>query len=254
MVFNAKSPFQVLKTFDTGPLTNHVNFVRNARGRFAYVTVGGLDEVLVLRTDTFEQVARIRVGELPHGIWPSGDGSRVYVGIENGDAMTAIDTLENKVVATIPIGQAAQAVVYVPNAVPTGDGVANLQPLGTAGQAAHLVLGPAGGAAATRVSLFDQGLTQVLQAAVTGLDAKTPYVLALSSDANGRRIARTAGRLHDESGRRRDRQRCRPHTPGRSEQRADSPTLPGHCARHVVRSRSRRAGPAMKNRARNRRR
>ena len=185
MVFNAKPPFQVLKTLDTGPITNHVNFVRNARGRFAYVTVGGLDEVLAFRTDTFEQVARIRAGELPHGIWPSGDGSRVYVGIENGDAMTAIDTLENKVVATIPIGQAAQAVVYVPNAVPTGDGVANLQPLGTAGQAAHLVLGPAGGAAATRVSLFDQGLTQVLQAAVTGLDAKTPYVLALSSDANG---------------------------------------------------------------------
>src|SRR5215510_11395253 len=89
-------------------------------------------------TDTFEQVARIPVGELPHGIWPSGDGSRVYVGIENGDAMTAIDTLENKVVATIPIGQAPQAVVYVPNAVPAGDGTANLQPLGVAGQSARI--------------------------------------------------------------------------------------------------------------------
>ena len=185
MVFNAKPPFEVLKTLDTGPLTNHVNIVRNAHGRFAYVTVGGLDEIKVFRTDTFERFARINVGELPHGIWPSGDGSRVYVGIENGDAMTAIDTLENKVVATIPIGQAAQAVVYVPNAVPTGDGTANLQPLGVAGQAAHLALGPVGGAATTRVSLFDQGLTQVLQAAVTGLEAKTPYVLALSADANG---------------------------------------------------------------------
>jgi len=185
MVFNAKPPFQVLKSLDTGPITNHVNIVRNARGRFAYVTVGGLDQVLVFRTDTFEQVARIGVGELPHGIWPSGDGSRVYVGIENGDAMTAIDTLENKVVATIPIGQAAQAVVYVPNAVPTGDGTANLQPLGLAAQAAHLALGPPGGAAATRVSLFDQGLTQVLQAAVTGLDPKASYVLALSPDPKG---------------------------------------------------------------------
>jgi len=185
MVFNAKPPFQVLKTLDTGPITNHVNIVRNARGRFAYVTVGGLDEVLVFRTDTFEQVAKIPVGELPHGVWPSGDGSRVYVGIENGDAMTAIDTLENKVVATIPIGQAPQAVVYVPNAVPAGDGTANLQPLGVAGQAVHLSLGPVGGGAATRVALFDQGLTQVLQAAVTGLDPKAPYVLALSSDAKG---------------------------------------------------------------------
>ena len=185
MVFNAKPPFQVLKTLDTGPITNHVNIVRNARGRFAYVTVGGLDEVLVFRTDTFEQVARIPVGELPHGIWPSGDGSRVYVGIENGDAMTAIDTLQNKIIATIPIGQAPQAVVYVSNAVTTGDGTANLQPLGVAGQAAQLALGPAGGAAATRVALFDQGLTQVLQAAVTGLDARASYVLALSADPKG---------------------------------------------------------------------
>jgi YVTN family beta-propeller protein len=185
MIFDAKPPFAALKSLDTGPLTNHVNIVRNARGRFAYITVGGLDQIKVFRTDTFEQVAKINVGELPHGIWPSGDGSRVYVGIENGDAMTAIDTLENKVVATIPIGQAPQAVVYVPNAVPMRDGTANLQPLGVAAQAAHLVLGPVGGAATTRVSLFDQGLTQILQAAVTGLEAKTPYVLALSSDANG---------------------------------------------------------------------
>src|SRR5207253_7841794 len=101
------------------------------------------------------------------------------------DAMTAIDTLENKVIATIPIGQAAQAVVYVPNAVPEGTGTDNLQPLGVTGQVTQLVLGPAGGAAATRVSLFDQGLTQVLQAAVTGLEPKKPYVLALSTDPGG---------------------------------------------------------------------
>jgi YVTN family beta-propeller protein len=187
MVFNARPPFEVLKSIDTGPITNHVNIVRNARGRFAYVTVGGLDRVLVFRTDTFEQVARIDVGELPHGIWPSGDGTRVYVGIENGNAMTAIDTIANKVVATIPIGQAAQAVVFVPNAVRTGSGTANLQPLGVAGQSIRLSLGPPGGAAVTHVALFDQGLTQILQAAVAGLDAKTPYVLALSGDAKGAR-------------------------------------------------------------------
>jgi YVTN family beta-propeller protein len=184
MVFNARPPFEVLKSFDTGPISNHVNIVRNAHGRFAYVTVGGLNEVLVFRTDTFEQVARISVGDLPHGIWPSGDGTRVYVGIENGDMMTAIDTLENKIVATIPIGEAAQAVVYVPNAVPSGDGMANLQPLGSAAPV-RIVLGPTGGAPATRVSLFDQGLTQILQAAVTGLDARAPYLLALSSDPKG---------------------------------------------------------------------
>jgi YVTN family beta-propeller protein len=141
--------------------------------------------VLAFRTDTFEQVARIPVGDLPHGIWPSGDGTRVYVGIENGDMVTAIDTLQNKVVATIPIGQAAQALVYVPSAVTAGEGLDHLEPLGTAGKATHFALGSPGAGPTTRVALFDQGLTQVLQAAVTGLEAKQAYVLALSSNQDG---------------------------------------------------------------------
>jgi YVTN family beta-propeller protein len=185
MVFKGTPPFNVLKVLDTGPITNHVNIARNAKGRFAYVTIGGRNQVLAFRTDTFEKVAEIPVGELPHGLWPSGDGTRMYVGIENADSVAAIDTLENKVVATISVGQAPQAIVYVPQAVPQGGGTQNLVPLGVAGQVAQLVLGPPGGPAATRVSLFDQGITQVLQAAVTGLEPKKPYVLALSSDPSG---------------------------------------------------------------------
>src|SRR5881409_2136498 len=59
MVFNARPPFDVVKVIDTGPITNHVNFARNARGQFAYVTIGGLNAVKVFKTDTFEQVAVI---------------------------------------------------------------------------------------------------------------------------------------------------------------------------------------------------
>ena len=187
-IFNAKPPFDLIKTIDTGPITNHVNLVNNAKGSFAYVTVGGLNLIRVFRTDTFEEIATIPVGALPHGVWPSGDGTRVYVGLENDDALTAIDTLTNKVVATIPIGQAPQAIAYVPNAVPSGDGRTNLVPLGTAGSAAHLNLMETGGHEAdapTSVTLFDQGLTQVLQASVTGLKPKAPYVLALSDNADG---------------------------------------------------------------------
>src|ERR1700731_2006731 len=99
-VFNGQPPFEVLKTLDTGPITNHVNIVRNANGMFAYVTIGALNEIKVFRTDNFEQVATIPVGKLPHGIWPSGDGTRVYVGLENEDKATAIDTLKNEVIAT----------------------------------------------------------------------------------------------------------------------------------------------------------
>ena len=64
---------------------------------------------------TPELVATIPVGNLPHGIWPSGDGSRVYVALENGVQAVAIDTLSNQVIATIPIGQTTQALVYVPH-------------------------------------------------------------------------------------------------------------------------------------------
>ncbi len=185
VVINARPPFNTLTVIDTGPITNHVNFVDTARGRFAYVTVGGLDQVLAFRRDTFEKVATIPVGHLPHGIWPSGDGTRVYVGLENQDAMAAIDTASNTVIATIPIGQAAQAVNYVPGAVPSGDGRAGLQPLGLAGEVAHVSLGPPGGAPVTSVSLFDQGLVQILEAAVTGLQPKSPYVLALAGQPDG---------------------------------------------------------------------
>ncbi|HEX4105484.1 MAG TPA: YncE family protein [Rhizomicrobium sp.] len=185
-VFSAKPPFALLKTLDTGPISNHVNFARNAKGSFAYVTIGGLNQVKVFRTDNFEQVATIPVGNLPHGIWPSGDGTRIYVGLENADALAVIDTLSDKVIANIPIGQAPQALVYVPDAVPSGDGTANLQPLGVAGQVAHLTLAATdGGKTDTSVSLFDQGLVQVLQAAVTGLTPGRPYVLALANDRDG---------------------------------------------------------------------
>ncbi len=188
-VFDARPPFALLKTIDTGPITNHVNFARNANGSFAYVTVGGLNQVKVFRTDNFEQIATIAIGNLPHGIWPSGDGTRIYVGLENADMLATIDTLTNKVIATVAIGQAPQALAYVSNAVPEGDGMQGLQPLGVAGQAAHLSLAPVAGdkpdKAPTSVALFDQGLTQVLQAAVTGLDPQHPYVLALATQPDG---------------------------------------------------------------------
>lgn len=194
MAFDARPPFTVLRTIDTGPITNHVNFARNGKGLFAYVSVGGLNVVKVFRVSDASLVATIPVGKLPHGLWPSGDGKRMYVGIENGDSLTAIDTLTNKVVAEVPIGQAPQAIVYVPNAVLEGSGTEGLQPLGVAGEAAHLALAPPkpGSAldasavtAPTSVTLFDQGLLQVLQMSATGLQPKQPYVLALADQPDG---------------------------------------------------------------------
>jgi YVTN family beta-propeller protein len=188
-VFDGRHPFTALKTISTGPITNHVNFAYVGGKTFAYVTVGALNQVKVYRTDTFEQIATIEVGSLPHGIWPSGDGSRMYVGLENGDSLVAIDTSTNTVVATSPIGQAPQALAYVSNAVPEGDGRAGLQPLGTAAGVTHFSLRSVGDKGADRdptsVSLFDQGLTQVVEAAVSGLKPGAPYVLALSTREDG---------------------------------------------------------------------
>jgi len=186
VAFNARPPFNVLREIDTGPLTNHVNFAVTGEGQLAYVTVGGLNQVQVFRTDTFERIATIPTGPLPHGIWPSGDGTRMYVGIENGNSLSAIDTRLQQTVATVSTGEAAQAVVYVPNAIPRGDGRSNLMPLGAAASATHVELAPVGAPdAATSVALFDQGLTQILQAAVSGLAPKTAYMLALADNPQG---------------------------------------------------------------------
>jgi hypothetical protein len=98
-VFGGQPPFELLKTLDTGPITNHVNIVRNANG------------------------------------------------------------------------------------------TSNLQPLGLAGQSAQLWLAPPGAKkeekAPTSVSLSDQGLVQMLEAAVSGLEPGKPYVLALASEPSG---------------------------------------------------------------------
>ncbi|WP_421930894.1 beta-propeller fold lactonase family protein [Phenylobacterium sp.] len=201
MVFDAKPPFAVLKTLDTGPITNHVNIVRNGAGQFAYVTVGTQNAVKVFRTDSFAQVAEIKVGALPHGLWPSGDGSRVYVGLENADAVAAIDTATHTVIATIPIGQAPQGVAYVPNAVPTGPGTANLQPLGMAAKSDSLRLAGAAGGPPTQVTLFDQGQVQILQAAAVGLTPKTAYVLAIADNPEGEgKLQPLAGFMTSPSG------------------------------------------------------
>jgi YVTN family beta-propeller protein len=182
-VMSARPPFDILATLDCGPLCNHVALVDNANGKFAYVTVGGEDLVKVFRRGNKPNlVATIPTGDLPHGIWGSGDGTRVYVGLENEDAVMAIDTLKNTVLATIPVGQQPQALVYVPQAVPEGDGTSNLIPLGSAGQAAHLALiAPEGNGSSAHatVSVNNLGSLDLLQAALSGLKPAQKYTLWL---------------------------------------------------------------------------
>jgi YVTN family beta-propeller protein len=183
-IYSAKPPFEQKSVLDTGPITNHVNFANNRNGKFAYVTIGGANEVKAFRRGAApELVATIPVGELPHGIWPSGDGSRVYVALENGERCIAIDTVTNKVIATIPIGQTTQALVYVPNAVPSGSGSENLMPLGAAANTAVLHLEPAGTAfpeAGASAAVNSLGILDLIQIAAKGLSPRTQYQIYLT--------------------------------------------------------------------------
>jgi hypothetical protein len=76
-----------------------------------------------------------------------------------------------------------------------------LQPLGVAANSVQLTLVGQDAKPATQVSLFDQGVVQVLQAAVTGLSPKQPYVLALSDDPKGTgRLETLAGFITNPAG------------------------------------------------------
>lgn len=184
-VVSAKPPFHTLTVLETGPITNHVAFITNAAGRFAYVTIGGRNEVLVYRRGPGSSptlVATIKTGDLPHGIWGSGDGRRVYVGLENGDSVQAIDTSTNQCLATIPVGQLPQALVYVPNAVASNRGTANLRPVELAAQALHLELRPPRGAisgAHASVAINSLGPIDNLQIAATDLGPGKKYRVML---------------------------------------------------------------------------
>jgi len=60
-----------------------------------------------------------------------------------------------------------------------------LAQLGLASAAVHLALAAPDTGRTTTVSLFDQGLTQVLQAPAAGLEPAKPYMLALASKPDG---------------------------------------------------------------------
>ena len=183
-VFSAKPPFEQKALLNTGPITNHVNFANNRNGKFAYITIGGANQVKVYRRGEMpELVATIPVGSLPHGVWPSGDGSRIYVALENAGQVAVIDAVTNAVIANIPIGQTTQALVYVPNAAPGDPGTANLGPLGEAGNTARLHLEAGGTAlpdAQASVAVNSLGLLDLVQIAAEGLAPRTSYRVYLA--------------------------------------------------------------------------
>jgi YVTN family beta-propeller protein len=186
VAFNARPPFEILRVIDTGPITNHVNFARTTKGLFAYVTVGGLNHVKVFRTTDFAVIATIPVGKLPHGVWPSADGTRVFVGLENDDALAVIDTATNKIFAQVFYRSGAASDRVRPERSATRQRHCKTRAARLSRNVTRVVLTRSGmKAAVTSVSLFDKGLVQILQASVSALQPKHPYLLGLAVNPDG---------------------------------------------------------------------
>lgn len=174
---------EVKGVIDTGFITNHLAFAKTAAGTRAYVTIGGENVVKVYTTDaTPTLVATIPTGALPHGIWTSDDGTRLYVGLENGDAVDVIDSATNKVIARAPVGQAPQALVYVSNAVPHGDGMTNLVPRANS-EPINIALKPAAGEAKGFVVARNLGVVDALEVSLFKLKPQTAYSVYVTGQA-----------------------------------------------------------------------
>ena len=196
-------------------------------GTFAYVTVGGLNECKVFRTDDFAQSRRSlsAIFRMASGLRATArasmSGSRMATRCRDRHA----DQHGHRHHPDRP-GAAGHRLCAERRAARRRH--PRPAAVGVAGQTAHLdARAPRtrqAGAAPTSVSLFDQGLIQVLEAAVTGLAPKTAYVLALAAGRMAR-IAAAAGRFHDQSRGLGHRQRGRPDPPDRAEQCLDRAAL-----------------------------
>jgi len=173
---------EIISVFDTGFITNHVHFAKTSRAILAYVTVGGENIVKVFTTDAQPKlVSTIPVGALPHGIWPSDDGSRMYIGLENSDAVDVIDTTINKVITRITVGQSSQALVYVSNAVPDGEGTAHLSPRPALSEAINITLKPREGDAKGFIVVRNLGLVDAFEVSLYKLKPDTIYQVYVSN-------------------------------------------------------------------------
>ncbi|KTR07059.1 hypothetical protein NS365_05295 [Aureimonas ureilytica] len=168
---------EVKEVIDSGPISNHLGFGTVDGETLVYVTIGGENVVKVYKSGEKTQlVATIPVGALPHGIWGSEDGSRIFVGLENGDKVDVINTAEQKVVADIPVGQAPQALVFVPGAVPEGAGTENLMPLKAGRENLTLSLkAPEGADGSGMVVSRNLGLVDAIDVSVAKLKPMTEY-------------------------------------------------------------------------------
>jgi YVTN family beta-propeller protein len=178
-VFNTKT-HRVEALLNTGPRTNHPNFVTVGGVNYAYLTVGNLNQTLVYRRSANGGppvlVKRIHDhGYGPHGIWPSPDNTRIYVALQYSDEVDVINTKTMEVIKTLHVGQSPMALVYVARSGPGSTTGLSHQGLGMRNEYLPATLQGATGQATVQVRALP-GLDEVV---LTGWDlpASTKFTL-----------------------------------------------------------------------------
>jgi YVTN family beta-propeller protein len=164
---------------NTGPRTNHPNFVTVGGVNYAYLTVGNLNQTLVFRRPANGGppvlVKRIPTCCGPHGIWPSPDNTRIYVALQYSDGLDVINTKTMKVIKTLHIGQSPMALVYVARPGPGSTAGLSHQGLGMRNEYLPVTVPGVTGKATVQVRALP-GLDEVV---LVGWDlpASTPFTL-----------------------------------------------------------------------------
>jgi YVTN family beta-propeller protein len=100
---------------NVGPGPQQIAFgFKGLQGPNAYVTVAGLNRVVVVSADpsNLRILEQIDVGQRPNGISGNREGTRLFVVHEASNDLKVIDTGSSSVLATVPVGRKPIRVVY----------------------------------------------------------------------------------------------------------------------------------------------
>jgi YVTN family beta-propeller protein len=104
-----------IASINVGPGPQQIAFgFKGLQGPNAYVTVAGLNRVVVVSADpkNLRILEQIDVGQRPSGISGNREGTRLFVVHEVSNDLKVIDTGSSSVLATVPVGRKPIRVVF----------------------------------------------------------------------------------------------------------------------------------------------
>jgi YVTN family beta-propeller protein len=104
-----------IASLNVGPAPQQIAFgFKGLQGPNAYVTVAGLNRVVVVSADpkNLRILEQIDVGQRPNGISGNREGTRLFVVHEVSNDLKVVDTGSSSVLATVPVGRKPIRVVF----------------------------------------------------------------------------------------------------------------------------------------------